>query len=59
MAGTVAVGLAVASLAACSSSGSSSPKPVGQFKTLTGNTTSVALDPGFIAASAASSSPRA
>jgi hypothetical protein len=41
-----AVGLA-ASLAACSSSGGSS-KPVGQFKTLTGNATSVKLAPAFL-----------
>ncbi len=45
----VAVGLA-ASMAACSSSGGGSKKPVGEFKTLTGNTTSVALAPGFIKA---------
>lgn len=48
LAGVAAVGLA-ASLAACSSSGGSK-KPVGQFKTLTGQTTSVALDPGFVSA---------
>ncbi len=45
-AAVLAVGLA-ASVAACSSSGGSK-KPVGAFKTLTGNTTSVALDPGFV-----------
>ncbi len=45
----LAIGLA-GSMAACSSSGGSSKKPVGQFKTLTGNTTSVALDPGFVKA---------
>lgn len=43
----VAVGLA-ATMAACSSSGNA--KPRGQFKTLTGNTTSVKLDSGFVAA---------
>jgi hypothetical protein len=48
LAGVAAVGL-VASLAACSSSGGSK-KPVGQFKTLTGQATSVALDPGFVSA---------
>jgi hypothetical protein len=48
LAGVAAVGL-TASLAACSSSGGSK-KPVGQFKTLTGQTTSVALDPGFVSA---------
>ena len=44
----VAVGLA-ATTAACSSSGGDK-KPVGQFKTLTGNSTSVALDAKFAAA---------
>ena len=49
-AAVVAVGLA-GGLAACSSSGgSSAKKPVGQFKTLSGNATSVALDPGFVKA---------
>jgi hypothetical protein len=44
------VGLA-GSVAACSSSGGSgSKKPVGEFKTLTGNSTSVALDAGFVKA---------
>jgi hypothetical protein len=46
-AAVVALGLA-ASVAACSSSGSSSKKPVGAFKTLSGQSTSVALDPGFV-----------
>jgi hypothetical protein len=49
LAGTAAVGLA-ATLAACGSDSSSSPKPVGEFKTLTGNATSVKLDAGFVAA---------
>lgn len=44
----LAVGLAT-SMAACSSSGGSK-KPQGEFKTLTGNTTSVALAPSFLAA---------
>ena len=48
-AGVVSVGLA-ASLAACSSSGGGDKKPVGAFKTLTGQSTSVALDPGFVTA---------
>lgn len=46
----LAVGLA-GSVAACSSSGSSSSKkPVGQFKTLSGQSTSVALDAKFVQA---------
>lgn len=45
----LAVGLA-GSMAACSSSGGGSKKPVGEFKTLSGNSTSVKLDPGFVAA---------
>src|SRR6478609_2025052 len=48
-AATVAVGLAT-SLAACSSSGGGDKKPVGQFKTLSGNSTSVVLDAGFVKA---------
>jgi hypothetical protein len=44
----VAVGLAT-SMAACSSSGGSK-KPQGEFKTLSGNTTSVALAPSFLQA---------
>ena len=46
--GVTAVGLAV-TMTACSSSKGSS-KPVGQFKTLTGNTTTVVLDSGFLSA---------
>ncbi|MGI8677207.1 MAG: hypothetical protein ACR2LX_00685 [Jatrophihabitans sp.] len=51
LAGTAAVGLA-ATMAACSSSGGSSSKPVkeGAFTTLTGNSTTVIPDPGFVAA---------
>jgi hypothetical protein len=45
--GVTALGLAATTMTACSSS---AKKPVGQFKTLTGNTTTVVLDPGFIAA---------
>jgi hypothetical protein len=48
-AAVVAAGLA-GSLAACSSSGGASDKPVGQFKTLSGNSTSVVLDAGFVKA---------
>jgi hypothetical protein len=46
--GVTAVGLAV-TMTACSSS-KGSAKPVGQFKTLSGNTTTVVLDSGFLAA---------
>lgn len=46
-AAVVAAGL-VGSLAACSSSGGD--KPVGQFKTLSGDSTSVVLDAGFVKA---------
>lgn len=53
LAGTAAVGLA-ATLAACGSDSSSdsgaSKEPVGAFKTLTGQTTTVNLDPGFVQA---------
>jgi hypothetical protein len=49
LAGTAAIGLA-ATLAACGSDSKSDPKPVGEFKTLSGNTTSVALDSGFVTA---------
>lgn len=45
--GVTALGLAATTMTACSSS---AKKPVGQFKTLTGNTTTVVLDPGFVAA---------
>ncbi len=48
-AAVVAAGLA-GSLAACSSSAGGSDKPVGQFKTLSGNSTSVVLDAGFVKA---------
>lgn len=44
-----AVGLA-ATMAACSSDKKSDKKPVGAFKTLTGQSTSVKLDPGFVKA---------
>ncbi len=44
--GVAAVGL-TATTAACSSS---SAKPVGEFKTLSGNTTTVVPDPGFVKA---------
>jgi hypothetical protein len=47
-AAVVAVGLAT-SVAACSSNGDDK-KPVGQFKTLSGNSTSVVLDAGFVKA---------
>lgn len=49
LAGVAAIGLA-ASLAACGSSSSSKAKPVGEFKTLTGQTTTVVPDPGFVKA---------
>jgi hypothetical protein len=39
-----------ATMTACSSSSSSKPKPVGQFKTLTGQSTTVVLDAGFLKA---------
>lgn len=48
LAGVAAIGLA-ATMTACSSS-SKSAKPVGQFKTLTGSTTTVVPDPGFMKA---------
>jgi hypothetical protein len=44
--GVSALGLA-ATMTACSSS---DKKPVGEFKTLSGNSTTVVLDPGFISA---------
>jgi hypothetical protein len=49
---TVAVGAAVvATAAACSSSGSSKDtKPIATIKSLSGKSTSVALDPGFVSA---------
>ncbi len=46
LSGVTALGLA-ATMTACSSS---DKKPVGAFKTLTGNSTTVVLDPGFISA---------
>jgi hypothetical protein len=49
LAGTAAIGIA-ATMTACSSSGGDSKKPVGEFKTLSGNSTTVVLDPGFIQA---------
>lgn len=47
--GVAAIGLA-ATLAACGSDSGSSKKPVGEFKTLSGNTTTVVPDAGFVKA---------
>jgi hypothetical protein len=47
LSGVTALGLA-ATMTACSSD--DKKKPVGEFKTLSGNSTTVVLDPGFIAA---------
>ncbi|MDT4913050.1 MAG: hypothetical protein QOC66_2178 [Pseudonocardiales bacterium] len=48
LSGVTALGLA-ATLTACSGD-NKDKKPVGEFKTLTGNATTVVLDPGFVSA---------